>query len=50
MLILALIAQAALAAGPCHYDRAAMLTLDQAAFDQDTTGGWRKLEEDGCEA
>ncbi|MCI1142827.1 hypothetical protein MOP88_11930 [Sphingomonas sp. WKB10] len=50
MLILALIAQAALAAGPCHYDRAAMLALDQAAFDQDMTGGWRKLEQDGCEA
>jgi hypothetical protein len=50
MLFLALIAQAAIAAGPCHYDRAAMLALDQAAFDQDMTGGWRKLEQDGCEA
>lgn len=27
----------------CAYDRAAMLALDQQAFDQDMDGGWREL-------
>ncbi|RDE06385.1 hypothetical protein [Sphingomonas aracearum] len=34
----------------CTYDRAAMLALDQQAFDQDMTGGWRGLSQRGCEA
>ncbi|MDP9086570.1 MAG: hypothetical protein M3N02_07380 [Pseudomonadota bacterium] len=49
-MILALLAQAAVAAQGCQYDRAALMALDQDAFDQDMTGGWRKLEYDGCEA
>lgn len=39
-----------LAAPDCHYDRARLLALDEAAFDQDLTGGWRALEMRGCEA
>jgi len=50
MLWLALLAAQATPSSPCHYDRARLLALDQNAFDQDMTGGWRKLEEDGCEA
>ncbi len=34
----------------CHYDRAAMLALEQRAFDQDMTGGWRGLSNRGCTA
>lgn len=34
----------------CGYDRAAMLALDQAHFDQDMTGGWRQLNNIGCDA
>lgn len=35
----------------CTYDRSKMLALDQAAFDQDLSGGWRELaERDGCKA
>ena len=34
---------------PCAYDRAAMLSLDQNAFDQDFKGGWREIARlDGC--
>ena len=50
MLWLALLAAQAAPSSPCQYDRARLLALDQNAFDQDMTGGWRKLEEDGCEA
>ncbi|MFA6122440.1 hypothetical protein [Sphingomonas sp.] len=48
-LLLAILAQAAAAAQGCQYDRSALMALDQNAFDQDITGGWRKLELDGCE-
>lgn len=38
----------------CSYDKAAMLALDENAFDQDTSnggGGWRKISNiPGCEA
>lgn len=33
----------------CRHDRAAMLALDEDAFDQDLTGGWRALSNKGCE-
>jgi len=33
----------------CSYDRAAMLALDQHSFDQDMSGGWRKLALQGCD-
>lgn len=32
----------------CRYNRPAMLALDEAAFDQDLTGGWRELANKGC--
>lgn len=32
----------------CRYDRDAFLALDQNAFDQDLSGGWRALQERGC--
>lgn len=43
-LILALTA----AAPDCAYDRAALLALTEDKFDQDLTGGWRKLADEGC--
>ncbi|MDJ0276067.1 hypothetical protein QLH51_04515 [Sphingomonas sp. 2R-10] len=49
-MIYALLAQVAATAQGCQYDRPALMALDQDAFDQDMTGGWRKLEYDGCEA
>lgn len=33
----------------CSYDRTAMLALNQNAFDQDLSGGWRKIAKVGCE-
>ena len=34
----------------CSHDRAHLLALDEAKFDQDMAGGWRKLgETPGCE-
>jgi hypothetical protein len=33
----------------CNYNRPEMFALDQNAFDQDMTGGWRKIAKDGCE-
>lgn len=55
---LLLAAQAAVSPAPllpvgdpaCRYDRAAVLTLDEQAFDQDMSGGWRALSDRGCEA
>lgn len=36
---------------PCAYDRSAMLALPHETFDQDQTGGWRRIADiDGCEA
>jgi hypothetical protein len=32
----------------CAFDRAKMLALDEQAFDQDFTGGWRTLESEEC--
>src|SRR5439155_917614 len=32
----------------CTYDRAAMMALEQDAFDQDEKGGWRALQMRGC--
>lgn len=34
----------------CRYDKAAMLALDERAFDQDMAGGWRALSNIGCDA
>ncbi|MBB5716788.1 hypothetical protein [Sphingomonas aerophila] len=45
----ALIAQASPSVQSCRYDRNELLALDRDAFDQDVTGGWRKLEDAGCE-
>lgn len=46
MLLLAL---ALAAATPdCRFDRAALLALDENAFDQDLAGGWRSLQLKGC--
>ncbi len=50
VMMFVLLMQAAVAAQGCHYDRAALMALDEDAFDQDMAGGWRKLEYDGCEA
>ena len=33
----------------CSYDRMAMIALSQNEFDQDMSGGWRKLADAGCE-
>ena len=39
------------AADPCQVDRHALLALNQDAFDQDMTGGWRELaDRPGCMA
>lgn len=52
-LIIAMAAQAAVSDTPsrasCAYDRDAQLALDQRAFDQDMTGGWRALAQAGCD-
>jgi hypothetical protein len=32
----------------CAFDRAKMLALDEQAFDQDFTGGWRTLQREEC--
>jgi len=48
LLAILLAAQAAPAPGACTFDRAAMLALGEDAFDQDMTGGWRKLDNAGC--
>lgn len=43
-------AATARAPDPCAYDRAAMMALDQDAFDQDLDGGWRVIaNREGCE-
>jgi hypothetical protein len=34
--------------GVCAFDRAKMLALDEQAFDQDFTGGWRTLQREEC--
>lgn len=52
MILASLALAAASAAGgapTCSYDRAAMLALDQPAFDQDMHGGWRALAAKGCD-
>ncbi|MBO9498130.1 MAG: hypothetical protein J7496_06660 [Novosphingobium sp.] len=33
----------------CTYDRAAMLAMDYAEFDQDPASGWRALPAEGCD-
>ncbi len=33
----------------CRYDKAAMLALDERAFDQTMSGGWRALASAGCD-
>lgn len=50
-MIVALVLAAALANSPpdCGIDRAALLALDQDAFDQDPKGGWRAVaNRSGC--
>jgi len=47
MLLLALILMAE-AQPNCSYERAALMALDQDAFDQDMKGGWRALDDRGC--
>ena len=34
----------------CRYDKPAMMALDERAFDQTMTGGWRVLANAGCDA
>jgi hypothetical protein len=34
----------------CRYDKATMMALDEHAFDQAMTGGWRTLAAAGCDA
>jgi len=48
MLFLALALALQAPAAACTYDRAAMLALDEQAFDQDMAGGWRPLSGRGC--
>ena len=48
-MILAVSILLASSGGDCRYDRAAMLALDQRAFDQDMTGGWRAVANRGCD-
>ena len=36
-------ANVARASADCSYDRQALMALDEQSFDQDLTGGWRKL-------
>ena len=55
VLLAAIVAQAAPPTAtppspPCLHDKAAMLALDERAFDQNMTGGWRALSNVGCEA
>ena len=45
-----LVAQAIIATPPCAHDRARLMALDQPAFDQDMTGGWRALAMAGCDS
>ena len=51
--ILLLVSPSVRAAEPCAYDTAAMLALDEEAFDQDLSdggGGWRAIaNRPGCE-
>jgi hypothetical protein len=48
--LLMLAAGGGAAANGCYADRAALLALDQKAFDQDLTGGWRAVAaKPGCE-
>lgn len=49
-MMLPLILAFAAAAPNCSYDRAALLALSEDQFDQDLTGGWRKLADQGCTA
>jgi len=52
ILIALLVAQAAPtppAPANCRYDEAAMLALDERAFDQTPTSGWRPLAAAGCD-
>lgn len=50
MIVALLTLPSAPAPAPCSYDRGAMLALSELSFDQDMTGGWRKLAYAGCEA
>lgn len=55
VLLAAIVAQAAppsatLPSPSCRYDKAAMLALDERSFDQDMAGGWRALNNVGCDA
>ena len=34
----------------CRYDKPSMMALDERAFDQTMTGGWRTLANAGCDA
>lgn len=44
--LVALLTNQPAAPAPCAHDRAALLALDQQAFDQDMEGGWRMLARD----
>lgn len=47
---LAMIAAQAAPQSDCRYDKPAMMALDERAFDQAMTGGWRTLAAAGCDA
>jgi len=44
----ALLTIAALAPKDCSYDESKLVDMPYEAFDQDMTGGWRRLENRGC--
>ncbi|MFA5988335.1 MAG: hypothetical protein WC803_01850 [Sphingomonas sp.] len=48
MLLPMLLIFAAAAAPDCGYDKVAVLALNEDAFDQDLTKGWRALKNRGC--
>lgn len=50
MILAAFLALAQAASAPCTFDRAALLAMDEQAFDQDLEGGWRPLEQRDCKA
>jgi hypothetical protein len=49
ILLAVLSGSVARASADCSYDREALMALDEQGFDQDITGGWRKLADvSGC--
>ncbi|MES3084216.1 hypothetical protein [Sphingomonas faeni] len=50
LIFLAIIAAQTPPPSNCRYDKPAMMALDERAFDQTMTGGWRTLANAGCDA